>query len=373
MEWRVMPFGLCNASATFQQCLDVCLGDLLWSICLVYIDDIVTYSATFKDHLKHVRTVLDRLGTFGLKIAPKKCQFLRQSIEFLGHEVDRDGIHMTSKRQGEIEEMPYPATPKLLYSFLCSCAYYRRFIKQFSKRADPLRKVIMDAPKKTAPLAWTDELKAIFDELRHSLCSAEVLLPARFDRPFIITTDACDLGLGALLEQADDEEHLRPITYASRTLSKTERNYPTVKLESLAIYWAAKYYKEYVYQMPVMFFTDHMPAVRVLTRTDAVAPYATWFAEVTAICNVIFIRHRPGATNFMADMLSRLPTQEGYKGVGSKEAMKGKIPQLLAVGDWFGLQTQSTLRQRFVNVSTTYPPWCPGNHVSGQATSSRSV
>ena len=170
-EFRIMPFGLCNAPATFQRLMDAVLAGLQWSTCLVYIDDIVIPGKTFQVHLAHLRAVFDRLKEAGLKLKPKKCRLCLHKINFLGHIISADGIQTDPQKTEKVSTWPTPTSQKELQQFLGLASYYRRFVKNFATIAKPLYQLT----EKTARFTWTDKAQAAFEELQHHLVTAPTL------------------------------------------------------------------------------------------------------------------------------------------------------------------------------------------------------
>ena len=140
-QFKVMPFGLCNAAATFERLMENVLAGLNFEICLLYIDDVIVYSKDFQSHVNHIDAVLQRLKGAGLKISPKKCDFFKDQVVFLGHVVSQEGISTSPDKVSAIKEWPVPKTVTDVRSFLGTCSYYRRFIKWFTDIARPLHKL----------------------------------------------------------------------------------------------------------------------------------------------------------------------------------------------------------------------------------------
>lgn len=137
-EFNIMPFGLCNAPATFQCLVDCVLAELQWSSCLVYIDDIIIIFRSFENHLHHLQQVLDHLKSAGLKIQPSKCHFLQPKVNFLGHIVSSEGVSPDPSKTSKVKEWPTPKSVLEVQHFLGLANYYRHFIKDFATLAKPL-------------------------------------------------------------------------------------------------------------------------------------------------------------------------------------------------------------------------------------------
>eukprot|EP00731_Ephydatia_muelleri_P017953 Em0010g1051a len=218
-QFKVMPFGLCNAPATFQRLMDRVLSGLKWSSCLVYFDDIIVVGTTFQEHLHHLTSVFTRLRGAGLKLKPKKCTLCRQQVTFLGHIVSTDGVATDPSKTEAVSKWPIPQNRKEVQQFLGLANYYRRFVKDFALISKPLQRLT----EKNAPFEWTIGCQNAFDELRKRLVSSPVLAYPDYERRFILDTDASDVGIGAVLSQVSDCGSERVIAYASRSLTRPEQ------------------------------------------------------------------------------------------------------------------------------------------------------
>ena len=205
-EFNVMPFGLCNAPATFQRLMNSVLAGLQCTSCLVYIDDIIVVGNSFDQYLSNLQQVLERLKQAGLKVHPSKCQFLQREVTFLGHVISPNGIAPDPVKTCKVEQWPTPSSRVEVQQFLGLANYYQRFVKDFASHAKPLRQLT----EKRSTFKWTTDCQAAFDHLKQCLTSAPTLMMPNWSRPFIINTDASDTGIGAVLSQVDDEgvEHV---------------------------------------------------------------------------------------------------------------------------------------------------------------------
>ena len=242
-ECDTMPFGATNAPATFQRLMHDCLGDLNMNWCIVYLDDIIIFSDTKEEHLKRLEAVFQKLSAAGLTLKPSKCFFFREEIEYLGHVVSGKGIATNPKKVEAVAKWPTPKTVYDVRSFLGFVGYYRRFIKDFSKIAKPIREVITgleNQSKRTAKktfVEWTEAADFAFEHLKKLCISTPILAYPDYKLPFVLHTDSSSEGLGAVLHWKQDGK-LRVIAYASRSVSKSESHYPAHKLEFLALKWA---------------------------------------------------------------------------------------------------------------------------------------
>ena len=299
-----MPFGLTNAPATFQRLMENCLGELHLSWCIIYLDDIIVFSNNPEDHLHRLRGVFDKLEKAGLKLKPKKYEFFKTKITYLGHIVSAKGIETDPKKVKAVKNWTVPKTVTDVRSFLGFTNHYRRFIKGYANVARPLNLLVSgdNANRKKALIEWTEECQIAFDKLKDLCTSTPILAYANYRKPFQLQTDASDLDLGAVLYQKDENDHQRVIAFASWSLSNTEKNYPAYKLEFLALKWAiTDRFHEYLYAGQFDVYTDNKP----LTSAKLDATGQRWVASLANYNFRIF--YKSGKTNVEADALSRIP------------------------------------------------------------------
>ena len=306
-EFNSLPFGLANAPACFQRLMTLAMGDLHLKECLLYLDDIIIFSKTFPEHLERLNAVFQRLHDAGLKLKASKCNFLQKQVKYLGHIVSQDGIRTDPEKTSAVRDWPVPTSVKQLRSFLGFLGFYRRFIRNFSRIAQPLQD-LLKKPTAESPrsFTWNSIHQTAFDSLKQSLCSAPVLAFADFQRPFILHTDASSSGLGAILYQEMNGQE-RPIAFASRSLSPSEKNYPTHKQEFLALKWAiSDKFRDYLLHSNFVVRTDNNPLTYILTSAKLDATGQRWVAELAQFN--FSIVYRSGRENIDADILSRLPS-----------------------------------------------------------------
>ena len=310
-ECETMPFGATNAPATFQRLMDNCLGDLNMNWCIVYLDDIIIFSQDAASHIERLEAVFKKLAKAGLKLKPSKCEFFKKRIKYLGHIVSEEGVSTDPQKVEAVLNWPVPRTVYDVRAFLGFVGYYRRFIKGFSKAALPLRKLLIGLEsqgKKTAkhtPVDWGEEEQIAFDTLKSLCCKAPILAYPNYKLPFILHTDSSLEGLGAVLYQVQKGVK-RVIAYASRSVNKTEMNYPVHKLEFLALKWAiTDKFHDYLYGGNTFdVYTDNNPLTYVLSTAKLDACSHRWVAR---LANYNFnIHYRSGITNVDADALSRI-------------------------------------------------------------------
>ncbi|CAF1521526.1 unnamed protein product [Adineta ricciae] len=304
-EFTVMPYGLTNAPATFQRLMDIVLAGLKWQSCLVYIDDIVIYSPTFEQHLIDLRNVLQALREANLTLKRSKCCFCRKEMKYLGHIITQDGIKPDPTLTKAVTEFPQPRTIRDIQSFLGLSGYYRRFIKDYAKTAEPLLKQLRQLKDKNYHLNWSTDCTLAFETLKKKLTSAPIMATPNFNEPFILELDACEYGLGAVLAQEYDKRKF-VIAYASRTLSTSERNYSATEREALAIVWATQHFRPYLEGTKIYIRSDCKALQWMKNAKDVSGRLARWAMKLSAF-QIESIQYRPGISNGNADSLSRNP------------------------------------------------------------------
>lgn len=313
-EYVRLPFGLKNAPSIFQRVMDDVLRDHIGKICYVYIDDIIIFSKTLEEHFRNLKIIFETLRRANFKIQPDKSEFLKDSVEFLGFIVSADGLKPNIKKIEAIKKYPEPTNLKELRAFLGLSGYYRRFVKNYAKIAKPLTNLLRGEEcdhkvkitrhnSKSFAVKLDDEAKKSFELLKQILTSNDVLAFPDFEKHFILTTDASDKALGAVLSQKFEDGE-RPITFISRTLSKTEENYATNEKEMLAVVWALGSLRNFIYGTKVKIYTDHQPLTFTISPKNNNAKLKRWKAYIEE--HDYEMHYKPGKANVVADALSRI-------------------------------------------------------------------
>ena len=312
-EYLRMPFGLSNAPATFQRLMHKCLGDQLFQILLIFLDDLLIYASSFEEMLDRLETVLLRLRAFGLKLNPRKCSFLRRKLTYLGHEISEDGIQADREKCRVIEEWETPKSLKELRRFLGFVGYYRKFVPKFSLVAKELYELVGTAANKTPEAfrkMWTHACETAFQDLKERLITPPILGFADFSLPFILETDASLRGLGAVLSQEQDGEK-KVLAYASRSLrphEKNVKNYSSLRLELLALKWAVtEKFRDYLSFSHFYAYTDNNP-LTYFSRVKIGAVEQAWMAQLASFR--FHLVYKCGKSNVPADVLSRIALPE---------------------------------------------------------------
>lgn len=299
-EFNVVPFGLCNAPATFQRMINKVLSGLLWRVCLAYLDDIVIFSKTMATHLQDLESVFSALDVANLRLKSEKCSFARQEIKYLGHILTGESIRPDPDKVAAIEKFPKPRNKKGVQSFLGICNYYRRFIKDFSRISRPLTNLT----KKDVPFVWDAACEVAMQTLKEKLITAPILRQFEPGKPIEVHTDACDYGIGAVLVQKIGTQE-RVVAYASRHLNKAEMNYSTTEKECLAVVYACGQFRPYVFGSKFTVVTDQASLAWLMKVRNPNGRLMRWSLLLQEFD--ITLRHRPGLKNGNADTLSRLP------------------------------------------------------------------
>ena len=202
----------------------------------------------------------------GLKLKTEKCNFAQKAVKYLGHVVSAEGICPDPAKTEVVVSYPVPASAKEVKQFMGLCNYYRRFVKDYSKIASPLFKLLSKENAKS--FTWNSASQNAFEELKSRLVSPPILAYPDFKLPFLLQTDASDTAIGAVLSQVQEGTE-RVIAYWSRKLQKAERNYSTTEREALAVVASLKEFYPYVYGFPCKLITDHNPLKGLKDVEDA--------------------------------------------------------------------------------------------------------
>lgn len=317
-EFQRMPFGLKTAPATFQRAMDNVLRGLQGLHCLVYLDDIIVYSSSLQDHISKLRKIFDRLRETNLKVTLDKCEFLRKEVLYLGHTITKNGLMPNNDKVQAVLNFPMPRTTTEIKSFLGLVGYYRKFIKDFAKVTQPLTSCL----KKRNKIEITQEYINAFERCKELLTNAPLLQFPDFSRPFVITTDASNFALGAVLSQGPIGSD-KPVAFASRTLNEAETRYSTIEKEMLAIIWAVKHFRPYLYGKKFTIYTDHRPLAWLKTMDEPNSKITRWKLRLSEFDYDVVYKN--GKQNSNADALSRI--RINALGENDDESMKVNLDE----------------------------------------------
>ncbi len=301
-EFRVLPFGLTNAPATFMHLMHQIFGPFLDQFVLVFLDDILVYSKTPEEHERQVRQVLDLLRQHQLYAKLSKCELCKPSVEFLGHIVDAQGLHMMEDKVKALIEWPVLKSVDDVRSFLGTVGYYRKFIRMFSDVAAPLTALLHTGAK----FEWLEPQQQAFEALKQAVTQQPVLILPDLERPFVVTTDASGYAVGATLSQ-DQGVGQQPIAFLSKKMLPAEKNYAVHEQELLAIIIALREWRHYLHgnSFCIRVLTDHHSLQWLRTQPQLSVRQARW---LEAIAEFDFkIEYQEGKKNVVADGLSRRP------------------------------------------------------------------
>ncbi|KAJ9551268.1 hypothetical protein OSB04_015313 [Centaurea solstitialis] len=301
--YRRMPFGLCNAPATFQRCMMSIFSEFVENIIEVFMDDFTVYGNSFDECLENLIKILQRCIETNLVLNYEKCHFMVNQGLILGHVISSKGIEVDRAKVDVIKSLPYPTSVREVRSSLGHAGFYRRFIKDFSHITRPMCNLL----QKDVEFKFDEKCKEAFDRLKEMLTSAPIMKPPNWDLPFEIMCDASNYAIGAVLGQrVRRDPHV--IYYASRTLDSAQANYSTTEKELLAVVFALEKFRQYLLGTKVVVFTDHAALRYLMTKKDAKPRLIRWILLLQEFD--LEIRDKSGAQNLVADHLSRIVSNE---------------------------------------------------------------
>ena len=324
-QFNRMPFGISSAPAIFQRTMDNLLKGL--THVTVYLDDIVVTGSTEEEHLRNLEEVLRRLTEAGVHLKKDKCVFLASQVEYLGHLIDKDGLHPGSAKVEAVKDAPSPSNLSELRAFLGLINYYRKFIPNLSSELSLLYALL----QKSSQWCWGPEEEECFKKAKALLASPSLL--AHFDptKQLILSCDASSVGVGAVLAHQAADGSSRPICYASRTLSPAEKKYSQLDKEALSIIFGVTKFKQYLFGRQFILFTDHKPLIYLFHPHRSVPPIVSARIQRWALILGAYsyeIRYRPGKEHGNADGLSRLPLPDSPQEVPVPEEVRLAVNEL---------------------------------------------
>lgn len=298
-EFLRMPMGLKNSPSTFQRVMDNVLKDLQNEVCLVYLDDIIVFSTSLQEHMVNLEKVFKKLRESNFKIQLDKSEFLKLETEFLGHVITTEGVKPNPNKIKAIANYPLPKTITEIKRFLGLLGYYRKFIPDFARITKPMTQCL----KKGSKITLDQNYINCFNHCKTLLINDPILQYPDFDKEFLLTTDASNVAIGAVLSQGPVGSD-KPIAYASRTLNTSESNYSTIEKELLAIVWATKYFRPYLFGRKFKILSDHKPLQWVMNLKEPNSRLTRWRLKLSEYDFTVV--YKLGKHNTNADALSRI-------------------------------------------------------------------
>ena len=310
-RYNRLPFGIASAPALFQKLMDTVLQGIPHVIC--YIDDILVTGVNNADHLRNLASVLQQLKHYGFRLKKNKCEFLMSSVEYLGHRIDAEGLHAMPSKLQAIVQAPAPKNVQELRSFLGLLNYYGKFIPNLASLIQPLNNLLQHKRK----WKWTTACNNAFQQAKEELSSSQVLVHYDPALPLTLAGDASAYGIGAVISHIMPDGTERPIAFASRSLSPSERNYAQLEKEALSLIFGVKKFHQYLYGRKFTLVTDHKPLTAILGAKKGIPSLAAARLQRWAVLLSAYqyeIQFKSTSDHANADGLSRLPLSD------SKEA-----------------------------------------------------
>ena len=299
-QFKRMCFGVKGGPATFQRLMNNLLGHCSCFI-VVYIDDICIFSSSWSDHILHIKTLLNIMRDAGLTLNLEKSVFANAEITFLGFRIGNGQLLPKDKNIQSIKFLPTPSCRRDVQRFLGVVGYFRRFVPNFASLAAPLTDLLC----KNIVFKWSDACEKAWTLLKAILCNPPILKVPDFSKDFKLAIDASGLGIGAVLFQTDDNDVFHPVSYFSKKLNKTQKNYSTIEKEALALILSVQHYSVYLECSATTVYTDHNPLTFIHKFKTHNAKLMRWALLLQPYDLTII--HISGKDNVIADLLSRSP------------------------------------------------------------------
>lgn len=309
-RYKRLPFGITSSPFQFQAAMDNILKGLEDTYC--FLDDILVVGHSLEDGAKKTERLLMRLQEFGIRANPQKSELLKYNLEFLGHRIDEEGIHPTEKRVKAVLDAPQPTDITQLRAYLGMLNFYGKFLPNLASELYPLYKLL----RKDEVWCWNTQCAQAFEKSKVLLTNSKVLVPYNPKLKIELSCDASAYGIASVMSHIMADGSARPVAYASRTLSKAEKNYAQLDKEALAAIFGVKKFHKYLYGQSFTLVTDHAPLTTLLGEkkpipAQAAARMVRW-AIILSAYNYTIV-HRRGTEIVEADALSRLPKQSAVE------------------------------------------------------------
>lgn len=305
-HFNVVPFGLCNSAQTQQRLVDALFGPKYEPHIFTYLDDIIITSSSFEHHIELLHEVRDILKSANLTVNINKCEFFKTSLKYLGFVVDSQGLRTDAEKVQAMLDYPRPKTSTEIKRFVGLCSWYRKFIHDFSTLMAPINS-LLKGKKKQQKIEWNTEAENAFLKIKSLLVEAPILSSPNFNEQFTIACDASDVGIGGFIFQELDGAN-KVIAYASRSLSKAERNYSVTERELLSLIFLLDKFRPYIEGTHFKVITDHSSLRWINNLKDPCGRLARWAVKLRQ--HTFDIVHQKGILNVVPDFLSRIPAMK---------------------------------------------------------------
>lgn len=317
-QWKVLPFGLNIAPASFSRMMNIAFSGLSSQQAFIYMDDLIVIGISENNHLNNLKSVFEMCRKTNLKLNPDKCDFFKSEVTFLGHKCTCDGLKPNPNKIETIIHYPRPINKEELTRFVAMANYYRRFIPNFSTIALPLTKL----RKKRIKFTWSIECEKAFREIKNKLTSAPILAYPDFTKQFKVTVDSSSDGCGGVISQ-NNNGFDAPISFISRTFKKGEKNKAIIEKELLAIHFALKTFRHYLYGQKFVVFTDHKPLIYLFKLKNPSSKLMRIKMDLEEFD--FTIEYIKGKDNVVADALSRISIKDLFQMYEENSIFKTEI------------------------------------------------
>jgi hypothetical protein len=343
-----MPFGLSNAPATFQALMNDVLRPYLRKFVLVFFDDILIYSTSWAEHLRHLSIVLNALRAHSLHLERSKCSFGTTVVAYLGHVISEGGVAMDAEKVTAVAAWPQPRSARGLRGFLGLAGYYRKFIREFGLIAAPLTRLL-----RRDAFTWDDDVEAAFEALKGALTSGPVVQMPDFSKPFVVDCDALGAGFGAVLHQTAG-----PLAYFSKSFAARHLKLAAYERELIGLVQAVRHWRPYLWGRHFRVRTDHYSLKFLLDQHLSTVPQHQWISKLFGFD--FSMEYRPGRLNTVADALSRRDAEVALSSAGTAgAALYALSSPSFTLLDTVRAATATTARDSSASSSSRTASWLP--------------
>ena len=306
-QYLRLPFGISSAPSIFQAVMDQILKGQKNTIC--YLDDILVMGKNAEEHMEALEGVLKCLQDHRMKLRLDKCKFLQTSVEYLGHRIDENGLHPTTEKVNALVKAPRSKNVMELKSYLGLLNYYGHFLSNLSTTVQPLNELLCKGKK----WIWSAECEKAFEQGKQALVNSQALVHYDPTKPITLACDTSPYGVGAVISHVELNGQERPVAFASRSLTKAERDYAQIEREALAIIFGVRKSHQYLYGRMFTLQTDHKPLMTIMGSKTGIPTLAAARMQRWAVILSAYqykIEYRQSSKNANADAMSRLPVGE---------------------------------------------------------------